>query len=108
MKKMTIALLLSAFSVTGFSALPPRYQGPKDIKKIFSLLEGTEYRDLALGNFKSLTKINGSFELVYNDFYNQETCTVLFGREERQKSFGWVGPAASLEIKEGPVCVEMK
>ena len=93
-----------AASPRAFSALPPRYQGQKDFKQIFSLLEKSEYGTDAFGGFKSLTKTNGVFELAYNNDYSGETCTLIFDRVEIDRPFGWVGPAAPLEIKGAPHC----
>ena len=104
MKKVIITLILSAFSLSSFSALPPRYQGAKDFKQIFSLLETSEYGPEALGGFKSLTKTDGIFKLVYNNYYEGETCSLTFDRVEVDRTFGWVGPAAPLEIKGTPLC----
>jgi hypothetical protein len=108
MKKLALSLLIAAFSFQAFSALPPRFQGQKDIKQIFSLLDQSEHKNDALGNFESLTKRNGQFELVYKLPYYGERCTLTFERKEVSRSFGWVGPAEALEIKGNPVCVTMK
>ena len=104
MKKVIITLILSAFSLSSFSALPPRYQGQKDFTQIFSLLERSEYGPEALGGFKSLTKTDGIFTLVYNNYYEGETCSLTFDRIELDRPFGWAGPAAPLEIKGSPLC----
>jgi len=108
MKKVIITLILSAFSLSSFSALPPRYQAQKDFTQIFSLLERSEYGPEALSGFKSLTKNDGTFTLVYNNYYEGETCSLTFDRVNVDRSFGWVGPAAPLEIKGSPLCSELK
>lgn len=108
MKKLALSFLISAFSFQAFSALPPQFQGERDIKQIFALLNKSEHKNDALGNFESLTKRNGQFELVYKLPYYGERCTLTFGRKEVLRSFGWVGPQESLEIKGNPECKLIK
>ena len=108
MKKLVLSFLIAVSSFQAFSALPPRFQGERDIKQIFSLLSGSEYKNDALGNFESLTKRNGQFELLYKLPYYNEQCTLTFSRKEVVRAFGWVGPQEDLEIKGSPECVTMK
>ena len=105
MKKMVLSFLIAVSSFQAFSALPPRFQGERDIKQIFSLLNKSEYKNDALGNFESLTKRNGQFELVYKLPYYSERCTLTFGRKDVARAFGWVGPQEALEIKGSPECI---
>ena len=108
MKKLALCFLITAFSLQSFSALPPRFQGERDIKQIFSLLNESEYKNDALGNFESLTKNNSQFELVYKIPYYGERCTLIFEREKIERPHGWVGPLGSLEIKGKPECITIK
>ena len=108
MTKLVLSFLIAASSFQAFSALPPRFQGERDTKQIFSLLNESEYKNNAIGNFESLTKRNGQFELVYKIPYYNERCTLTFSRKEVVRAFGWVGPQEELEIKENPECITMK
>ena len=108
MKKKDLSFLIAALSFQASSALPARFQGERGIKQVFSLLNESEYKNDALGNFESLRKKDGQYELVYNLSYYGERCTLTFGRKEVERPFGGVGPQEPLEIKGTPKCITIK
>lgn len=89
MKIAVFVLMLSIFSGSAFSALPPQYQNEKDLQV---MLEYIAQHQRVLSGLKAIDIEN------YIIHFDSE-CYVVFGRKSIQRPDGWVGPAAPLEFQ---------
>ena len=89
MRRVTAVPLAVLFSVSAIAALAPEYQNEKDFGVMVEFVRSHE-RVIA-----TLKSIDFEKRIVYFG----DDCEAIFDREFTLRPPGWVGPAASLELK---------
>jgi len=89
MKRIVAVLFAVFFSVNAIAALAPEYQNEKDFGVMVEFVRSHE-RVIA-----SLRSIDFAKRIIYFS----DDCEAIFDRESTLRPPGWVGPAASLELK---------